>query len=51
MAKRKKGSEKGGSDWFLALSNKEREGINRGIQDIKNGRVIDHEIVKQRFGL
>jgi hypothetical protein len=38
-------------DWWKNLSEDQKQGIIRGLQDIEAGRVIDHEEVKKRYGL
>ena len=38
-------------DWWHSLSEKQKQGIMRGLQDIEEGRVIDHEDVKRKYGL
>jgi hypothetical protein len=39
------------SDWWYDLSPLEKEGIERGLNDIKNGRTVSHEEVKAKYGL
>ncbi|WP_296619031.1 hypothetical protein [Marivirga sp.] len=38
-------------DWFHDLSQEEKEGIERGLQDIKNGKTLSHEDMKAKYGL
>lgn len=38
-------------DWWDDLSEVQKAGIERGLQDIDEGRTIAHEIVKDRYGL
>ncbi len=38
-------------DWWNELSDSEKQGIERGSQDIIQGRVIPHEEVKRMYGL
>jgi hypothetical protein len=38
-------------DWWQNLSEDQKQGIMRGLQDIEAGRVMDHEEVKKRYGL
>lgn len=38
-------------DWFHELSEEEKEGIERGLEDIKNGKTFSHEDVKAKYGL
>lgn len=37
-------------DWFDQLPNNAKEGIEEGLEDIKNGRVVSYEEVKKKFG-
>ena len=37
-------------DWFDELPNNAKEGIEEGLEDIKNGRVVSYEEVKKKFG-
>jgi hypothetical protein len=39
------------NDWWQSLSEDQKQGIMRGLQDIEEGRVIEHEEVKKRYGL
>jgi hypothetical protein len=38
-------------DWWQSLTEDQKQGIMRGLQDIEAGRVIDHDEVKKRYGL
>ncbi|RUA33819.1 MAG: hypothetical protein DSY77_08310 [Bacteroidetes bacterium] len=38
-------------DWFHELSEEEKMGIERGLEDIKNGKTFSHEDVKAKYGL
>lgn len=37
-------------DWFDELPNNAKKGIEEGLEDIKNGRVVSYEEVKKKFG-
>ena len=37
-------------DWWDDLPNSAKEGINEGLEDIKNGRVHSYEEIKKEFG-
>ena len=39
------------NDWWDDLSDIQKQGIERGIIDIKNGRTIPHDEVKNRYRL
>lgn len=36
-------------DWWFSISEKERESINAGLQDLANGRTIPHEQVRKLY--
>ena len=38
------------SDWWETISDAERNSIDRGLADIKNGKTITHEEVMKRYG-
>jgi len=38
-------------DWWNDLSDEQRQGIHRGLKDIKEGRVVPHDEVRLRYGL
>ncbi|MEI6434394.1 MAG: hypothetical protein WCP32_06080 [Bacteroidota bacterium] len=38
-------------DWYNDLTAEQKSGIERGLQDIKNGRVISHKDIKLKYGL
>jgi predicted transcriptional regulator len=38
-------------DWWDDLSEAQKASIQRGLQDIENGRTTAHEEVKKRYGL
>jgi hypothetical protein len=38
-------------DWWDELSETEKKGIERGLNDIEAGRVISHDEVKLKYGL
>jgi hypothetical protein len=38
-------------DWWPNLTPEQRAGIERGLQDIDQGKITSHEDVKKRFGL
>lgn len=39
------------NDWWDDLSDAQKDGIERGLDEIKRGRTISHEDVKRRYGL
>jgi predicted transcriptional regulator len=36
-------------DWYDELSDDAKASIERGLDDIKNGRVISHEVVMKKY--
>jgi len=37
-------------DWWNELSTEQRKGIERGLKDIDDGRVVPHEEVRLKYG-
>lgn len=46
-----KDSNATGRNWWDDLMDEQIQGINRGIQDIEEGRTIPHQAVKAKYGL
>ena len=46
----KKIFQKEQNDWWDELPNSAKDGINEGLEDIKNGRVVSFDEVKEQFG-
>lgn len=38
-------------DWWNDLTEDQRQGIERGMKDIKEGRTISHDEVKKKYGI
>jgi predicted transcriptional regulator len=38
-------------DWWNNLSQEQKDGIDRGLKDIEEGRTVAHQEVKKRYGL
>ena len=36
-------------DWWDTISNEERQSIERGLEDSKNGRTIPHTVVRKKY--
>ncbi len=49
LKKIKEQSEVKQQDWLDTISTKERESIERGLADSKNGRVTSHSEVRKRY--
>jgi len=39
------------NNWWNELSREQREGIERGLNDIDEGRVVSYDEVKTKYGL
>lgn len=39
------------NDWWDDLSESQKTGIERGLNDIENGHTISHDEVKDKYGL
>ena len=46
-----KDSQSGDQDWWSDLTEQHRDGIQRGLKDIDEGRVVSHSDVKKKYGL
>lgn len=46
----KKIFQKEKTDWWDELPESVKEGIDKGLDDIKNGRVVSYDEVKKQFG-
>jgi hypothetical protein len=44
-------SKIGSGDWGAELSQEQRAGIERGLNDLDNGRFVSHSDVKRKYGL
>ena len=41
----------GSKDWWNDLTEQQRLGIQRGLKDIDEGRIVSHTDVKKKYGL
>lgn len=46
-----KDSRSDNKDWWNDLTELQRQGIQRGLQDIDEGRIVSHIDVKKKYGL
>jgi hypothetical protein len=46
-----KDSKVNSNDWWNDLSETQKSGIGRGLNDVENGRIISDEDVKRKYGL
>ena len=40
-----------GKDWWLDLTQEQKEGIEKGLRDIDAGRTTPHDVVRKKYGL
>jgi hypothetical protein len=38
------------ADWWDTLSDYQKKGVEAGLKDIEEGKVMDHEDVKKKYG-
>lgn len=38
-------------DWWQTLTDEQKDGIERGLEDVDAGRLISHDAVKLKYGL
>jgi predicted transcriptional regulator len=38
-------------EWWACLSESQKAGIERGLDDVKNGRTVSYDNVKDKYGL
>jgi len=46
-----KNSKESNSDWWDDLTDDQKQAIQRGLNDIDNGRITPHDEVKKKYGL
>ena len=46
-----KDSKSQNKDWWDDLSESQRQGIKRGLDDVENDRTSPHDEIKSRYGL
>jgi len=46
-----KDSSDSNKDWWDELSDEQKSGIERGLEDVDNGRVHSHKDIKLKYGL
>jgi predicted transcriptional regulator len=46
-----KDSSENQNDWWHDLSDEQKSGVSRGLNDVDNGRFHSHEDVKIKYGL
>ncbi len=46
-----KDSKTSDNDWWNDLTDTQRQGIERGLSDISQGKTVSHEEMKNRYGL
>ena len=46
-----KDSRNMGNDWWDELTEEQKQGIERGLKDIEQGKIIPHDQVVKKYGL
>ena len=46
-----KDSKSENHDWWNDLTNEQIQGIQRGLKDIDEGRIVSHNDIKKKYGL
>ncbi len=46
-----KDSQISGHDWWNDLTEDQKKGVERGIKEIKEGKIVAHEDVIKKYGL
>lgn len=46
-----KNSKESNSDWWDDLTDDQKLAVQRGLDDIDNGRITPHNEIKQKYGL
>ena len=46
-----KESQETGMDWWEELTEVQKKGIEKGLNDVKEGRVTAHEEVRKKYGI
>ena len=46
-----KETQEAGNDWWEELTEEQKRGIESGLNDVKEGRVITHEEVRKKYGI
>ncbi len=39
------------NDWWNDLTEQQKNGIEKGLKDIDEGRIVSHNVVKKKYGL
>lgn len=46
-----KESHEAGNDWWEELTEVQKKGIEKGLNDVKEGRIVSHEEVRKKYGI
>ena len=46
-----KDSSSSNKDWWDDLTDEQKAGIERGLKDVDEGKIVSHENVKRKYGL
>lgn len=40
-----------GNDWWEELNQVQKKGVEKGLNDVKEGRIFSHEEVRKKYGI
>ncbi len=46
-----KESQEARIDWFDELTEVQKKGVEKGLNDVKAGRIVSHEEVRKKYGI
>lgn len=46
-----KDTQETGNDWWEELTEVQKKGVERGLNDVKNNRIFSHEEVREKYGI
>lgn len=46
-----KDTQETGNDWWEELNQVQKKGVEKGLNDVKEGRIFSHEEVRKKYGI
>lgn len=46
-----KDTQETGNDWWEELNEVQKKGVEKGLNDVKEGRIFSHEEVRKKYGI
>lgn len=46
-----KETQETGNDWWEELNEVQKKGVEKGLNDVKEGRIFSHEEVRNKYGI